>query len=395
MDPTCIILPKPYPDELFYSVVARYINYMDGLCVTEVLKQITPILRRIPFAFAPPGLSERILFGATLLHPEEIRERLTLSPIYDAYQSTSHSSPRYASREYFGSRPSLTLRKVCLHCMRADLNAFGESFWRRSHQCSGVFVCVLHGTPLYIGGQARRPDFRAFRSPEQAVLRPGPTLPGRTPYRVAALFHQILNSTGRAPIQVHQAGDYRAALQAIGFLKDAEHLDHRKLHQEFVSFIGESYLSEVGLNFCAEDVHSWFRKITSRAGARQFPPLQHVLLQVFLASKGAQQAVAQRSLRCGINVPHIAGALVTVRWRTWRKRRRALVRCSCGSLYSSEHQQDGRFVVSRLISPGAGVIKAVHRQLETRSVRATAALIRLPRNAVTRLACTAPNPPGI
>ena len=46
--------------------------------------------------------------------------------------------------KYYFSKP-----KICLQCMKEDLEEYGEAYFHRCHQLSGVTTCHKHSTPLY------------------------------------------------------------------------------------------------------------------------------------------------------------------------------------------------------------------------------------------------------
>lgn len=164
-------LPDPYPDEIWYSIVARdlrdwgYVNRAaelrvingsmppriclatplrpcrlahealgDGVGVTAAFVRCHTLIPYYAAFMAPP---KRTLID-DLLREDDPEAKLTLGPI------TRILSPPFV--------------RFCLACLEADLAEFGESYWHRSHQLPGVDRCPFHGLPLYDSRVPYRPS---------------------------------------------------------------------------------------------------------------------------------------------------------------------------------------------------------------------------------------------
>ena len=162
-------LPRPYPDELLHSVVARYAAY-SGRAVTSVLQNLLGASRGVSVDL-PVGLDTiaQATLGVWGLSAREIAEGMTLVPFYTRYLAP----PRVAAcletvcTPYTGSvrtmlgvsasriKPERGIR-WCPICRSSDLSNFGETYWRRVHQLPGVFMCVEHDVSLKIWNLPRR-----------------------------------------------------------------------------------------------------------------------------------------------------------------------------------------------------------------------------------------------
>jgi len=151
--------PTPYPDELLYSVLARYciqsgnnnyINNFDDIFGSRNVIASVEFQGRLDLLMLNmPKYSEytieRFIFQHTLFpyylsfSPEEkAREVIELmsnkgtSKIYNKTGIVSHSI-----------KTNLFLR-FCPKCNEEDFLKYGENYWHRLHQIPGVLMCPIH-----------------------------------------------------------------------------------------------------------------------------------------------------------------------------------------------------------------------------------------------------------
>jgi hypothetical protein len=128
--------------------------------------------------------------GHTVTAQKIIREQ-TLFPFYQPFVSPERGQ-RMAKKMYQTTpnnrhqQTSLPQRKIpepkrlhfCYDCLIADRQQYGEGYWHRLHQASGVKVCPTHGTMLQESQVAiyYRPPTQRYLSAEQALVqaRPAP-----------------------------------------------------------------------------------------------------------------------------------------------------------------------------------------------------------------------------
>ena len=150
------IFPRPYPDELIYSVYARYKEMMgykyDGLVLRDLFgsdkvkisilwhDRLDLLLQNIPEGWCP-SVSDLI-------------QQHTFVPIASAFSGNkgwkdyfSESFNSFQSDGYTklleDERRSMGLA-YCPECVREDHLEYGESYWRRAQNIYGVFVCPIH-----------------------------------------------------------------------------------------------------------------------------------------------------------------------------------------------------------------------------------------------------------
>ncbi len=155
--------PTAYPDELFYSLCARYAATVQYPNKEHVISELfarrglsiavdLPSSLKVFVSNLPPENSltaERIIFNHTLLPfyapflPAERVEKIKqfmCNTTGEAIHKLSGITPSTI-------RPPSTLR-FCPICAETDKQNFGTPYWHRSHQLPGVEICSIHSVFL-------------------------------------------------------------------------------------------------------------------------------------------------------------------------------------------------------------------------------------------------------
>lgn len=150
--------PDPYPDELLYSVCARYaerVKYVNRQFIIEEMFGRRGLSAVVDFPLHIRSLLSVI--ASNKYTEEEIIDDNSLLPFYSPFVSTSRVG-RIVS-EMINDDPcniltSLGIRgkqlvsprylRFCPNCVIADRERYAETYWHRLHQLSGVLVCPVH-----------------------------------------------------------------------------------------------------------------------------------------------------------------------------------------------------------------------------------------------------------
>lgn len=298
-----MLLPKPYPDELFSSVVARAAHYT-GLGTKVLLRAIFGSSTRtaIPFLMVT---EVRRLASLAGIEPEELVLRHTVFPYSVAFMpeqgrqqllakvlgrsSNGECISTLAKSVSFGVR----FRRVCPACIRQDLQRYGETFWRRVHLLPGVLTCWAHGVPLL---EAPIPVKRAANTD---VL----SLPDRVHVRRRHVaVEEALEATvrrislgaleGQIPALQSWAEFYRQAAIARGFLLASGDVASGAFARHFAQCFGFEYLADLGYLDSPHDQLKW-PALMVREEVPPFASTKHVLMQAYLqsATMPAQEAI--------------------------------------------------------------------------------------------------------
>ncbi len=159
--------PEPFPDELCYSLCARYrrragyrgrVSTVRDLFGSASFRAAVDLPSRLDHLVVslPPGhgyTADRIIdehtllpFCAAFLSPERVAR---------VRPEMRRSSSRALAGACAGvSRFAMRLEylRYCPVCVEDDRERFGEAYWRRVHQASGVKLCPSHGVTLEPSG---------------------------------------------------------------------------------------------------------------------------------------------------------------------------------------------------------------------------------------------------
>lgn len=151
--------PTPFPDELLYSVCARYSARVRYSNARSVLEELFGTINATAVIDLPNNL-DRISAGlphGSSLTPEYLINQHTLLPYFSAFlprarvvqlkgdMRSRRGQAGYMRSGLMASRiPTPGRLRFCPICKREDEGRFGETYWRRVHQISGVEVCPIH-----------------------------------------------------------------------------------------------------------------------------------------------------------------------------------------------------------------------------------------------------------
>jgi len=153
------LLPRPYPDEVIGSVIARGARH-SGLGLSAFYLNIYGT-KRSHSSFLM-GSDFKRLGALSGTDPEELLLSHTVFPYATAFMPTATKGELVAkalsldtAEECIGSLTKnithgAAFRRFCPSCAKADLAKYGESYWRRRHLLPASLVCLEHGTNLLV-----------------------------------------------------------------------------------------------------------------------------------------------------------------------------------------------------------------------------------------------------
>ncbi|WFU24965.1 TnsD family Tn7-like transposition protein [Bradyrhizobium sp. CB1717] len=366
-----LMLPKPYQDELIYSVIARHFAYMQPIVIKSAQETIdgtswfsTRYVRNAN------RLAEktRPIWGLSGL---EILDRHTLLPFNGAFlKPDAHlkctecfleTNPHGGSVALGMGNSSVIepkLFRFCVLCLEEDMDRFGETYWRRQHQLSGTLFCVKHGELLRNSMAPMSPLDRATMDAThycRADAEPVAVLSGRETSlarEIATRSADILHGMPSRWLSPDPSEQYQTAAVEVGYGFGITMLQTRAFGADLIDYFGGELLVKLGcrLNERSRSI----RKIFYKDGANH--PLLHVLVQHFLGER--QKATRSTLERQGLDnsfrqewkcpntfAKHEVGFRIPQVYL--RRAKRGMrehyfhARCTCGYVFCFERPREG------------------------------------------------------
>lgn len=154
--------PTPYPDELLYSVVARYHIRSGNKSLRQTHEELFETTElQSEKIILPNNLNFLVsqLPEASQVNVESLIKRNTLYPFFRNFLTPieiysfknllrDKSSTSISQAAKVSKKERNTVLKYCSKCQQEDEQSYGEAYWHRQHQIPGMLVCLEHHIPL-------------------------------------------------------------------------------------------------------------------------------------------------------------------------------------------------------------------------------------------------------
>lgn len=291
--------PTPYPDELLYSVFARYHIRSGNIYVKDTFfdlfnkKSLIPhaliskdigILTNKIHGFNKGNLKNWINEHTMFLHYTNFAKDQNKEKLYTLMINGSNNNLpiRITPAEYF---------KYCPQCVREDDLKYGEIYWHMSHQITGMAYCINHLLLLKdstVKIQSRHKGYYGF---EPATLEncqiekdncATPDIVQKNE-EILLRISKECKKTADNNLLINYfdlPSIYKYLLYREGYFKGSI-VDVKKLTADFTNYYSPELLSFLNVDFDPSHSNCWLKKIIKKSGG-VFSPLQHVLLTLFL-----------------------------------------------------------------------------------------------------------------
>src|SRR6266566_2293291 len=294
--------PDPHPDELFYSICARYserVQYSNSRSVVEEIfgtgsaiacvslpSHLDYFIAQLPQYRSFDG--HRILDEHTLLPffvpflPPERHFRLRQDMLGDNGPGVHMRAGLMASRV-----PLPQWLRYCSQCVEEDRHKYGDCYWHRIHQVPGVEICPLHKTWVRnSSARARNVQTRyEFISAESAIQV---TLPESEQFDRNKQFFAILFALA---LDVQWLMDQRNLSQDLKLLQQRYHwrlvdlgistyrgrVDRKALLSRFKQMFDTDLLNLLHCELDENTEDCWLIRLIHKPDNSQHP-LHHLLL---------------------------------------------------------------------------------------------------------------------
>ena len=289
--------PRPLPDELLYSLVARAAVHLGHWSPKRLLGAVYQDRGRLAIPDLPSALSLLIdLCGEQWgERVEDVAMRHTFIGYYTYFRTPEERAAML--RSMLDSRKHLHVRlgicsggvvrtrffRLCATCSRQDISQYGETYWRRSHHLPGVAVCSVHGEPLL----ETQVPFRPIGRHEHVAAAPRflnwakPVVAERGCLQAALMIAQRSVTLLQAP-RGRPVTDYRLALRAHGFV--GRENGSTRFRDAFAKMIPPELSRAMFTSLDEHGVPTWL-DAARRKPRRALHPLKHVLLRLVIEGR--------------------------------------------------------------------------------------------------------------
>lgn len=146
--------PNPYPDELLYSIIARYHVWSGNDEMSDTMEELFGYRRERATLLIPKHLKRMAektkKFGLnyeTLLYEHTIFPFVTCllnKASFDYVLDSINNDQKENNLCIYKHNICPRFLKYCLLCIRDDRDIYGEAYWHRKHQSYGIDICSKH-----------------------------------------------------------------------------------------------------------------------------------------------------------------------------------------------------------------------------------------------------------
>lgn len=414
--------PKPYPDEILYSILARYHLRSGNLALKLTLRDLFNSNHAIATVDLPCNLTA-IAANLSLISAITVQDLIqhhTLYPFYAAFLPRERSQQVFAAMQSeqgggihgtVGIRAS-TVRvpkffRFCPQCIQSDWKQYGELYWHRLHQVPGVLVCpdhaeLLHSSSVPLQGFNRH-EYRATSFDNCVTNQIHQGFSDRSLELLGQLSRDVqFLLTNELPARDLNwfSKQYIALLTEQGLATATGQVNQRQLIDRFLYFYGHQVLAALDSTVDSSRDQNWLSSIV-RKHRKAFHPIRHLLVIRFLGvsiahffrdDRNYQPFGAGPWLCLNAAAQHYLKPVVT-RLEISRcydaKKPVGTFSCSCGFVYcrtGPDQTEADRYRIGKIKAVGQVWQRKLKRivEVERSGLRETARRLNVDPNTVTR-----------
>ena len=288
--------PIPYPNELIYSVIARYAVH-NGIISPKYLTEELFNSRNLTPTYDLPSHLDRLAsylpdhYDALILINQH-----TLLPIYQPFQPDTvmiyaiqalrgeHYQSLHTRLGKNASRiKSVNFFRFCPHCWQEQMEQYGEVYWKCSWQITGYEYCTRHQQPLFVSCIPCNGIDRKFYFAHLNTLKDSSQLVFNLQdlhhhIELARLIEELLAHSTFITVQDFSilSDAYFTLLKDRDLLSGRKNINYEKVRQLVVDYWSESFLQYYQLGDLSSE-NCWLKNIC-RKHRKAFSYLEHLIL---------------------------------------------------------------------------------------------------------------------
>ena len=288
--------PAPYPNELIYSVIARYAVH-NGILSPKYLTEELFNNRNLTPTYDLPSHLDRLAsylpdhYDALILINQH-----TLLPIYQPFQPDTvmiyamqalrgeHYQSLHTRLGKNASRiKSVNFFRFCPHCWQEQMEQYGEVYWKRRWQITGFEYCTKHQQPLFVSsipcnGLDRKfyvAHLNALEDSSQLAFSPQDL---NHHIELSGLIEELLAHSTYVSVQDFStlSDAYFLILKNRDLLSGRKNIHYEKARQLVIDYWGESLLAYYQLADLDSE-NCWLKNIL-RKHRKAFSYLEHLIV---------------------------------------------------------------------------------------------------------------------
>lgn len=375
--------PTPYPDELLYSVIARFRVRAGILSPKMVIEELFNSRTAAAIVDLPCNLirlCSNLPIGSNL-SPDYLIDKHTLFPLYKPFVFQERARKVHDAmlgsyggniHNLFGTTASTVkypaYLRFCPICWKEEQNRYGEGYWHRLHQIPGVEVCPLHQVLL----SDSNVEISQYNKHEFIPASSSSCIPKLTEFLystkafkeligIARDIEWIINNKIIIKSLIWLQEQYIQSLITKKLATAMGRVYQIDLKAAFKCYYGDDLLKKLQSSV-SEDNEGWLSELV-RKPRKIFHPLRHVLLIRFLSSTVPLFFVQNNNVKPFGNGPWpclnaaaehyhkemVENIVITYCYET--KLPVGTFSCSCGFVYSRrgpDSSPDDRYKIGRI-----------------------------------------------
>lgn len=298
-----IFFPDPYPDELLYSVCARYTDIVGYPGSSSVNQELFGSRSKVASVDLPINLGYLVANLPTghQYTEDQIIDENTLLPFYAPFCPAERISSvrfdmKYSNSSQIYRRLGIFSKHIpewlqfCPVCMESDIQKFGEPYWHRLHQVPGVKVCPIHNVFLEQSTASVRKERQCweFISASSSIKTTQPRLLNQEEpshqklVKIGFDIAWLLSQQNLVFEKYEIRNRYLHFLAKQGFATYKGYIYFKALIEAFNNFYSSELLQVINCNLELNSYNNWLMKIIRSPLSRAQNPLHHLLLIQFL-----------------------------------------------------------------------------------------------------------------
>lgn len=298
--------PQLYEDELLYSGISRYRKACGIITKKSILKDFYGTERGMMplwFPFKLNYIASKLPISSKITG-EELLFNHTMYPFYTSFFNEEICSEIKESMlnnsncnivikcGFGGSKVSLNrFLKCCPICVKEDVELYGESFWRRTHQTVGVLYCNKHNIPLVDTIIAANDIFNDYCTLDFKYINNDNINYDLEFIDINKIYISNINYIVKENVRrisISQINNfYKRKLINKGLASKNGCIYMKDLLVSFKQFYPQKYLELMQSNYEIEDKSNWLR-LFIRNTSKNRSVVRHMLLLQFLNSSSRE-----------------------------------------------------------------------------------------------------------